>query len=624
MCGICGIFHVDGKPADRDLLDRMTGQIIHRGPDGSGSFLSKEVGLGHRRLSIIDLGGGGQPIANEDETIQVIFNGEIYNFIELREELLAKGHTFRTRSDTEVIVHAYEEWQLTCVDRFNGIFAFALWDSKQNRLLLARDHLGVKPLYYLFLNGQLLFASEIKAILQAPNCPREVHLPALAELFTVRYVPSPDTLFRDIRKLPPGHLLIASPQGIEIRRYWKWKPTANRGGSEASLIAEYRDLLEDAIRLQMRSDVPVGLYLSSGIDSSALLAVMNKYAGGAIHTFTIGFEGGEASNETDDAREIANRFGADHSEMILGPKDFEEYYERYLWDLEEPVGHEPAVAFYFLSLLASRKVKVVLCGQGADEPWAGYHRYIGMKLSPFYSSLPAFMTKSITRFVDRFGRNERLRRGAHSLAEKDVLNRILKVYSFYHSGMKEKLFQPWLKGAIGADEAVTRESLERLHHDVEHLDPLSQMLYIDTRASLPDDLLMVADKLSMANSVEARVPYLDYRVVEFIESLPPDLKLKGFQGKYLHKKALAPWVSREVAYRPKKGFAHPVDKWLRGRMRGFVDECLLSETSSVNRYFNRDYIRRMVQDHEAGRQNYLRHIYLLISFELWHRRFIPA
>jgi asparagine synthase (glutamine-hydrolysing) len=310
--------------------------------------------------------------------------------------------------------------------------------------------------------------------------------------------------------------------------------------------------------------------------------------------------------------------------MILGPGDYEQYYERYLWDLEEPVGHEPAVAFYFLSLLASRKVKVVLCGQGADEPWAGYHRYIGMKLSQVYSRLPEMVTSGVSGLVDRFSRNERITRGVHSLAEKDILSRILKVYSFYHSGMKAELFQPWLKQAVGTDEAAARRGLERLHRDVDRLDPLSQMLYIDTRASLPDDLLMVADKLSMANSVEARVPYLDYRVVEFVESLPPHLKLRGVQGKYLHKKALAPWVSREVAYSPKKGFAHPIDKWLRGLMRGFIDDCLLSEHSSVNRYFDRDYIRRMVADHESGRRHYLRHLYLLISFELWHRRFISA
>jgi asparagine synthase (glutamine-hydrolysing) len=602
----------------------MTNAIRHRGPDGSGTFVEAGVGLGNRRLSIIDLAGGSQPIGNEDGTVQVVYNGEIYNFIELREELESKGHVFKTRSDTEVVVHGYEEWGPACVERFNGIFAFALWDRTQQRLLLARDHLGVKPLYYHFHNGRLLFASEIKAMLEAQDCPRDVHLPALAKLFTLRYVPSPETLFHGILKLPPGHLLVASARGIDVQRFWHWKPRHRGPVAESRLIAEYRELLEDSIRLQMRSDVPVGLYLSSGVDSSALLAVMNKYAGGPVHTFTIGFEGGETSNETDDARAIANRFGAHHSEMILGPKDYEQYYERYLWDLEEPVGHEPAVAFYFLSLLAARKVKVVLCGQGADEPWAGYHRYIGIKLSQLYASVPSALTGAIARLVDRFGSNERLIRGAHSLAEKDVLTRILKVYSFFNAGMKEQMFQPWLKESIGADETLARETLAYLHRDVQGLDPLSQMLYIDTRASLPDDLLMVADKLSMANSVEARVPYLDYRLVEFIESLPPHLKLRRFQGKYLHKKALTQWVSREVAYRPKKGFAHPIEKWLRGRMRNVVDDCLLSEKAAVNRYFNRDYVRRMVEAHEGGHQNYLRQLYLLISFELWHRRFIAA
>jgi asparagine synthase (glutamine-hydrolysing) len=604
----------------------MCDVIRHRGPDDEGIFVGDGAALGMRRLSIIDLAGGHQPIANEDGTIQVVFNGEIYNFIELRDELESKGHTFRTRSDTEVIVHAYEEWGLSCVERFNGIFAFALWDSLQKRMVLARDHLGVKPIYYHVADGQLLFASEIKSILESPVCRREVNLSGLAKLFTVRYVPCPDTLFRGVLKLPPGHLLVAGASGIDVRRYWTWRPPQRRNGhaSERTLIGEYRELLEDSIRMQMRSDVPVGLYLSSGIDSTALLALMTKYAASAVHTFTIGFEGGAGSNETKDAQDIANRFGADHSEMILGPGDFERYYDRYLWDLEEPVGHEPAVAFYFLSQLASQKVKVVLCGQGADEPWAGYHRYIGIRLSQLYSHLPAVVTNGVTRLVDRFSSNERLIRGAHSLAEKDVLSRILKVYSAYHSEMKERLFQPWLKEAIGADETLARETLSRLHNDVEDLDPLTQMLYIDTRASLPDDLLMVADKLSMANSVEARVPYLDYRLVEYVESLPPDLKLRHFRGKYLHKKALAEIVGHEVAYRPKKGFAHPIAEWLRGRMRGFIDDCLLSDNAVVHRYFDRRYIRTMVDDHESGRHNYLRHLYLLISFELWHRRFLAA
>jgi asparagine synthase (glutamine-hydrolysing) len=625
MCGITGIFEFQGCQVDRELLGRMTNAIRHRGPDGAGCFLAPGIGLGHRRLSIIDLEGGTQPISNEDGTLQIIFNGEIYNFVELREELENKGHVFKTRSDTEVIVHAYEEWDTDCLNLFNGIFAFALWDQKQERLFLARDHLGVKPLYYVRLGNRLLFSSEIKSLLADPDCPREVDLKALGELFTLRYVPSPDTLFREVKKLPPAHWMIVDRAGTTTKRYWNWTPQITPGAQEGFLIEAYRTLVEDAVRLQMRSDVPVGLFLSSGIDSGALLAIMNQYAGRPVHTFTIGFEDGERTNETDDAREMARRFGADHTEMIVGPKDYEDYYERYLCDLEEPVGNETAAAFYFVAKIASQKVKVALTGQGADEPWAGYHRYIGMKLSQIYSRLPVFLTNGVVRrLVERFATNERLKRGAESLYEPDVLSRMVKVYSFYSTEMKSKLFQPWLLEEISPNGNEARQSLRRLQQDVEELDPLTQMLYIDTRANLPDDLLMVADKTAMANSVEARVPFLDYRLVEFIETLPPSLKLHGFSGKYLHKKAVEKWLPKKMVYRKKKGFENPIDRWLRQQMSRYVSDSLLSERSAVNRYFDRDYIRQIVADHEAGRQNYLRHIYLLISFEMWHQTFLSA
>lgn len=625
MCGICGVFDFRGEPIDRTLVDRMSAALEHRGPDGAGTYIAGEIGLGNRRLSIIDLEGGAQPMANQGNSVYVVFNGEIYNFIELRKELENQGHVFRTHCDTEVIVHAYEAWDLDCVNRFNGIFAFALWDQKRRRLFLARDHLGVKPLYYVLLGKRLLFGSEIKALLQDPECPREVDLQALGQLFTLRYVPSPDTLFRRIKKLPPGHLLLAGSKGIEIKRYWTWTPQISDDSEEIVSIEAYQSLLEDAVRLQMRSDVPVGLFLSSGVDSSALLAIMSKYACKPIHTFTIGFEQGEDTNETEDARKMAAQFSANHTEMIVGPQDYERYYERYLWDLEEPVGHESAAAFYFVSRLASQKVKVALCGQGADEPWAGYHRHIGIKLSELYSRLPVFLTeKVVRRLVEKAVKNERLRRGALSLHEQDTLTRFIKVYSFYSSDMKARLFQPWLKQELSTDGYEAKRSLRRLQVDVRELDALSQMLYIDTRASLPDDLLMVADKTSMANSLEARVPYLDYRLVEFAETLPSNLKLRGFTGKYLHKKALEKWLPKKVVYRKKKGFTNPIDKWLRGSMRDYIGDCLLSEQAAVNRYFEPAYIRELVADHKAKRQNYLRHIYLLISFELWHQKFLPA
>ena len=603
----------------------MTQVIQHRGPDGSGSFVSGRIGLGHRRLSIIDLSGGAQPISNENETLQVVFNGEIYNFIELREELIKKGHVFKTESDTEVIVHGYEEWGRDCVSHFNGIFAFALWDASRRQLFLSRDHLGVKPLYYIHLGDLFLFASEIKALLSAPGCPREVDLKSLGKLFALRYVPSPDTLFREIKKLNPGHHMVVDQYGLKVKRFWNWKPETPTRLKEDELVESYRELLEDAVRLQMRSDVPVGLFLSAGIDSNALLAMMSERSDRPIHTFTIGFEEGESSNETDDALKMAERFGADHSEMIVGPRDYQDYYKRYLWDLEEPVGNESAAAFYFVSLIASRKVKVALSGQGADEPWAGYDRHIGIKLSQMYSQIPQVVTRRILGpMVERFGRSPRWRRGTVALDEPDVLTRLVKIYSFYTSDMKAKLFQPWVLEQVSPDGRDAREALSRLHSDVEHLDPLTQMLYIDTRADLPDDLLMVGDKTSMANSLEARVPYLDYRIVEFVEKLPASLKLRGLKAKYLHKKAVEKWLPRDVIDQKKKGFANPVYKWLRESMQQYVSDCLLSDNAAVARYFDQTYIRRLVADHEAGRQNYMRHIYLLISFELWHQMFIPA
>lgn len=625
MCGICGIYAFDGSKTDESLLARMMSSMEHRGPDGDGRYISNRIGLGHRRLSIIDLDGGAQPITNEDGSVQVVFNGEIYNFIELRRDLSVLGHVFKTLSDTEVIVHGYEEWGLDCVCRFNGIFSIAIWDSSLTRLFLARDHLGVKPLYYTRHSQKLFFASEIKALLQDPACTRQVDIASLETLFTFRYVPSPKTLFKDIFKLPPGHFMTVEPKSVSIRRYWEWRPQLQIGRSESALMEQYQYLLEDAVKLQMRSDVPVGLFLSSGIDSGVLLAQMSRLTSQPIQTFTIGFEDGEKTNETDDAREIAGRFDADHAEMVITAGDYEKYYERYMWDLEEPVGNESAAAFYFVSLIASRKVKVVLTGQGADEPWAGYDRYLGVKFSGLYSRLPSFLTGLVfKKIILSLPRNEKLKRGATALAERDVLTRFIKIYSFYSSRMRAALFRPWVKEEINKIGSVgsTGGALRRLQSDVALLDPLTQMLYIDARANLPDDLLMVGDKTSMANSLEARVPFLDYRLVEFIETLPPGLKLRGFQGKYLHKKALEKWLPREMIYKKKKGFSNPVNKWLRGKMRHYIDELLLSDGSAVSQYFNREYIAGLVRMHESKKEEYMRHIYLLLTFELWHKKFI--
>lgn len=623
MCGICGSFRLDGGPVDPALVGTMADAIAHRGPDGEGFFCEGPVALGHRRLSIIDLQGGAQPLSNEDDSVHVVFNGEIYNYIELREQLVGCGHRFKTRSDTEVIVHAYEEWGDACVERFNGMFAFALWDRARQRLFLARDHLGIKPLYHTFAAGRLLFASEIKSLLADPAVGRAVNVTALSQLFTLRFVPSPLTLFEGILKLPPGHRLIAGRDGVRVERYWHSRPNAFTRVPEAELVETYRQLVDDAVRLQMRSDVPVGLFLSSGVDSAALLSLMSGRNGGPIRTFTIGFEDGERSNETADARALASRHGAVHEEFIVGASDYMNYFERHLWDLEEPLGNETAAAFYFVSRIACRHVKVALTGQGADEPWAGYHRYIGVKLARWYSRIPAPLTDGVIRpLVDRMSSNERLRRGVASLSLRDDLRRMASVYSFYSTEMKERLFQPWLRSAVSTDGTEAMNALRTLQQDVGDLDPLTQILYVDTRASLPDDLLMVGDKTAMANSLELRVPFLDYRIVEFVESLPPALKLRGFTGKYLHKKALERWVPMRTVHQKKKGFDNPIDRWLKSRMKDFVRDCLLASDAAVGRYFDTAYIRRLIELHADGQRNHLRQIYLLIAFELWHRRFI--
>jgi asparagine synthase (glutamine-hydrolysing) len=623
MCGICGIFDLSGKPIERDTLVRMNSAIRHRGPDGEGELVDHEVGLGHRRLSIIDIGGGGQPIGNEDGSVQIVFNGEIYNFVELRNELKGLGHQFKTHSDTEVIVHAYEQWGSACVKHFNGMFAFALWNVKKRELFLARDHLGIKPIYYMTIGSQFLFASEIKSLLQHPACPREVDLEALAELFTFRYVPSPKTLFQKIMKLPPAHFMVVSRTGLRVERFWDRIPRWGKKYKKTELIEEYQNLLEDAVRLQMRSDVPVGLFLSSGVDSGALLAIMSKYSNGPVQTFTIGFENGEKTNEVNDAKILARMFSADHYFQMLAPEDYAKYYERYMWDLEEPVGNETAAAFYFVARIASQRVKVALTGQGADEPWAGYDRYKGVKLSALYNRMPHLITDGIATLVTKMpGRMERLKRGAASLSEPDMLTRFTKIYSFFSAEMKAQLYRGELKKRFDADAYGTKKALNRLQKDVGHLDPLTQMLYIDTRANLPDDLLMVADKTSMANSLESRVPFLDYRLVEFVESLPPNLKLNGLNGKYLHKKAVEKWLPKEIVHRKKKGFANPVENWFRVRMQSYVKDCLLGDDSCMARYFDRNYVKKMIELDRAGKEQYRRHIYLLLSLELWHRSFL--
>jgi len=621
MCGICGIYNYrSGELASRPLVDAMAHSIRHRGPDDDGFLVDGPLGFGFRRLSIIDLTTGHQPIANEDETCWVILNGEIYNYRTLRDELVGAGHRFRTQSDTETIVHGYEAWGDDVTNRLNGIFDFALWDAPRRRLLLARDHLGVKPLYWYDDGRRVLFGSEIKAILQDESVPRELDPEALAVFLAFGYVPSPRTMFKGIRKLAPGHRLVVDAHGARTERYWKYVPQIRQGISEAEALDGYAAHLRRAVERQMVSDVPVGCMLSGGIDSGLVLAIMRELSSEPIKTFSVGFEEEGDWNELDDAAETARLFGADHHPLKISARDYVGFFAESFWYLEEPVLSQSTFAFYYLSKLAHEHVKVVLTGQGADEPLAGYERYRGEKLA---GSLGWLAGSGLSRgVVSALPRAEKLRRAARSLAERDPVTRFAQIHALFPAADRDRLLLPEMAHDLAGFDAL--EPLRLLQRDVAHLDGLAQLLYVDTRMSLPDDLLLYGDKMSMANSLEARVPLLDPELVEYIESLPVSLKLRGMTGKYIHKRAAERWLPQNVIRRRKKGFATPVDEWFQKSLDGFVRETLLAPGSACGEYFDTGFIRQLLDEHRERRRDHRRRIFALLSFELWHRRFLRS
>ena len=620
MCGICGIYHyASDAPVPRRLVESMAASIRHRGPDDDGFHVDGPIGLGFRRLSIIDLETGHQPIPNEDESRWVILNGEIYNYRELRRQLEAAGHRFRTRSDTETIVHGHEEWGADVTSHLNGIFGFAVWDAPRRALLLARDHLGVKPLYWYDDGRRLLFGSEIKAILQDESVPRAVDEEALAIFLALGYVPSPRTLFRGIHKLPPGHRLRVDAAGARLERFWRTVPRIQEI-PEAEAVEEYARRFRLAVERQMVSDVPVGSLLSGGVDSAMVTAVMREVASGPVMTFSVGFEAEGDWNELEDAAESARLLGTEHHELRIGIRHYLDYFPESLWHLEEPVLSQSTFAFYFLTKLARENVKVVLTGQGADEPLAGYDRYRGEKLSRRLGWLAGSPVSQ--RLVAALPRAEKLRRAAGALGERDPLRRFAQIHALFRPEDLQQLLQPELAVRIARTDTTT--PIRTWQQDVVHLDGLSQLLYIDTRMSLPDDLLMYGDKLAMANSLEARVPILDYELVEFVETLPPGLKLRGMTGKYVHKLAARRWLPEGVIRRRKRGFDTPVDLWFQGELDGFVRETLLAGSSACRDYFDLGAVERMLAEHRERRRDHRRRIFALLSFELWHRRFLNS
>ncbi|MHB1861383.1 MAG: asparagine synthase (glutamine-hydrolyzing) [Gemmatimonadaceae bacterium] len=623
MCGIAGVFaYRGGGRVDRDLLVRMTNALAHRGPDGWGVSIDEggTVGLGHRRLSIIDLEMGQQPMWTEDRSLGIVFNGEIYNFLELRRELESKGHRFVTRSDTEVILELYRAEGPEGIARLNGIFAFAVWDVRRHRLLLARDHLGVKPLYWMDTGDTLLFASEIKSILLHPSATREVDLSGLQTFLTLRYNPAPGTLLCNVQKLRPGEMLLADDSGIQTRRFFTDTPDAAPAGSLEDIAEEYLERLETAVSRQMLSDVPVGLLLSGGVDSAIIGHYMAHHVDGPIKTFSVGFEGSGDFNELDDAAATARFLGSDHHALVLKLDSYLEFLAQGIWHIEEPVGEPTVAAYYHVCRLASQHVKVVLTGQGADELLGGYDRYFPER----YRAALGWLARlpGSAEIVGALPASERLAWAVRAMRPADPLARFFEIYTLFSAEQQRALWKAEYHEQLQANARNAHAEIETLQRRVANVDSLRQILYLDTRTSLPDDLLLFGDKLAMAVGLEARVPFLDLDLVRFVESLPASVKIRRLRRKFVHKRALAHVLPAEILRRKKRGFPTPFRRWLRGSEQERFRRLLLAPEAGIARYFRTDTIRGLLDEHAAGRRDHWRRLFALINLELWYQRFI--
>ncbi len=624
MCGITGIYNYSDQAAVApDLLKNMCRMIAHRCPDGECTYYDQAagLGLGHRRLSIIDLEGGHQPMTTADECLWIVFNGEIYNFPELKAELEAKGHRFQTRSDTEVILYLYREYGIKGFARLNGIFAFAIYDTIARSLVLARDHFGVKPLYYSLADNRLRFGSEIKTILCDPDFSREISLSSLQSYLTFRYNPSPQTMLQDVMKLPPAHYLRIQPgKEVEIDTFWDYRPQQDDAITEQEAITEYQRLLEQAVRRQMISDVPVGLFLSGGVDSAVIGKLMSEASDRPIKTFTIGFEGNGDFNELDDARKTAALIGSDHRDAIISQQEYLDFFMDSFYYTEEPIAQTTIPALYYVSRMAAESLKVVQGGQGADEPLAGYARYIGGKYISEYGKY--FKWIPLQTIASTFRRNEKLQRAAYASTFQTDIGRFLGIYSIFTEHQQNQLLLP---DCLSVIDRKDREIVERLFEQTGGLsDKLNKLLYMDTRKTLSDNLLIFNDKMTMANALEMRVPFLDVELIKFIETLPSDLKLRGKTGKYLHKKAVQKWIPEEISYRKKRNFRTPMDEWLQSDLSEVTKSMLNSADSACRSYFDLSYINTIIDAHAKGKADYQKHIFALLSFEVWHKNFLKS
>lgn len=629
MCGIYG--EVARAPIDEERARFATDQLRHRGPDESGAWAGDGVFLGIRRLSIIDLAGGQQPIWNEDESCCIVFNGELYNFIDLRQELHAKGHVFRSRSDTEVILHAYEEWGTDCLRRFNGMFAIAIWDGPPKRLFLARDRIGEKPLYYYRDGRRFVFASEIKAILAHPKVPRELNPRGLANFLAFGHAVAPDTIYRDIHKLLPGQYLLVQDGEVSIVEYWDVGQEAAALSGEKPSEEEYEahilSLMDDSVRLRMAADVPVGAFLSGGVDSSAIVALMRRHALGRVKTFSVGFPGGGgAYDELSDARVVARHLGTEHYELRVEHADLVHTLRTLVYHYDEPFGDPAGFPVYMLSRFARDHVKVVLAGDGGDELFGGYRRYAVDRFAPLYQRLPAALTRTvIPALVERFPRLRRTKRSLQTLPIPDPARRYTSWLMLFSPAMQAELLEGGLYDAVaGYDPAGHYSQYYHRMNGQTASDHLNRLMYVDVKTWLADAYMEKVDKATMACGLEARLPLLDHRLVELAFQIPGRYKIRGRSMKRIFKRAVRDLVPAAVLRKPKHGFSVPLDPWFRGDLKRFTFEVLLDERTRRRGYFNAAFVERLWREHVDGRQVWDAHLWQLLNFELWHRIYLDG
>jgi asparagine synthase (glutamine-hydrolysing) len=628
MCGITGFITQEKFHDEHEsmlVLDRMCRRIAHRGPDDQGMMVSGEVALGMRRLSIIDVAGGHQPMSGCGGAVTIIFNGEIYNYRELQCDLETRGHQFKTHSDTETILHAYEQYGAACVERLRGMFAFAVWDARRRELFIARDRVGKKPLYYSITpRGTLLFGSELKSLREHPEFRGEISVEALDAYLTFGYVPDPLTIFGDVHKLPPGHHLTFRAGRVRVEQYWDFpyqEPQVDSADSEEECLEELRALLDEAVRIRLVADVPLGAFLSGGVDSSAIVGLMARYTPQPVKTFSIGFRE-DSYNELKYARAAATKFGTDHHEFVVTP-DICEIVDELVWHFDEPFADSSAIPTYIVSKLAREHVKVVLTGDGGDELFGGYTRYALDRGRSGFARLPRVLRQGLMQPLSRQLPHGTLGRNYLHHISSEPLDRYIEDISIYTKLNKPLLYTHDFRQRLGQSKtaALFREIAERARSG----DALDALLYLDSKTYLPGDILTKVDRMSMAVSLEARAPLLDHKLIEFVcTRIPASMKMKGFETKHIFKRAVSDLVPAEILNRPKQGFGVPIEQWINQQLQVRVHETLTESRTTARGYIEKDYVKVLLDEHERGRRNHASELWALFVLELWHRTFVDG